>query len=34
PQTLADELLPYLQRMLVDFADERQRSTIYDPAMV
>ncbi|WP_134569001.1 hypothetical protein, partial [Pseudomonas aeruginosa] len=34
PQRLADELLPYLQRMLVDFADERQRRSLYDPAMV
>ena len=34
PQRLADELLPYLQRMLVDFANERQRRSLYDPAMV
>lgn len=34
PQRLADELLPYLQRMLVDFADERQRRSLYDLAMV
>ncbi|AWE91323.1 putative tail length determinator domain protein [Pseudomonas paraeruginosa] len=34
PRRLAEELLPYLQRMLVDFAGEQQRRSLYDPAMV
>ncbi|ABR81038.1 phage tail tape measure protein [Pseudomonas aeruginosa] len=34
PRRLAEELLPYLQRMLADFAGEQQRRSLYDPAMV